>query len=829
MTLVREYQPTFVLGDGETKEFSYLFEEVSENFIKVIVKHSDDSTYVPVFSVDLDSHKVILGESETAPLDTDIICIYRETPDLQDTPFRTLQGYDAKALENILSKIVAMIQELKANGFSTQILQGTPWQLDLLHPADDGASVVVDYNARILKKGLYFQIVSGNLQVSADGNSFITMPKSADITEFRRLETVLEDLTVQYRLQYKVDGVWYNAESNAEATADEALQIAQDAKDIAQEAKDIADTFDDRLTQAEEDSSDAKEIAEDAAETVGAFDTRITQAEQNASDAKSIAQTTSGNLTTHTSDTNNPHQVTKAQVGLGNVDNTSDLNKPISTATQTALNGKQATISDLATIRSNAQAGKAASDTIATYGNIVTHNVSEFATAAQGAKADTAVQPSDLGNGTITITQGGITKGTFTTNQGSNATIALDAGGGGGAVDSVNGKTGVVVLTATDVGALPDNTVIPTVNNPTITITQGGVTKGSFTLNQATGDTIDLDAGGGSGSGYHPDLFDVKWADHICNDVQWLRADTFSWQSGAVYQVAYQHLADDIDGKTLQSETVAGTTIQFYLADDGHKICPASEESNVMSIYNATGVAWYYIIDTTNQRFKLPRAKHNKYANSLGVVGNGVSTTFIKNINGAISEGTLSSGTNIGGYSSNTLNANGVTGSTSPHPVVITQDPTKSGMIAQQEQDTDQYKYLYFYVGAFTQTAIENTAGLNTELFNGKADLNLSNIASNIDYVVESQEPTAGNNYTWYRKYKSGWVEQGGLTTDNESTTHNLAIPMADTNYVLVVMNKVVGNYYSRILSMTTTGFIADPSVGSGTKSGMWQVSGIAA
>lgn len=32
--------------------------------------------------------------------------------------------------------------------------------------------------------------------------------------------------------------------------------------------------------------------------------------------------------------------LTKSQVGLGNCDNTSDLNKPISTATQTALNGK---------------------------------------------------------------------------------------------------------------------------------------------------------------------------------------------------------------------------------------------------------------------------------------------------------------------------------------------------------------------------------------------------------------------------------------------------------------------------------------------------------
>lgn len=45
-------------------------------------------------------------------------------------------------------------------------------------------------------------------------------------------------------------------------------------------------------------------------------------------------------LTAHIGDTNNPHAVTKAQVGLGNADNTSDVNKPISTATQNALDLK---------------------------------------------------------------------------------------------------------------------------------------------------------------------------------------------------------------------------------------------------------------------------------------------------------------------------------------------------------------------------------------------------------------------------------------------------------------------------------------------------------
>lgn len=42
-------------------------------------------------------------------------------------------------------------------------------------------------------------------------------------------------------------------------------------------------------------------------------------------------------ITAHKNNKSNPHAVTKAQVGLGNVDNTSDANKPISTAQQAAL------------------------------------------------------------------------------------------------------------------------------------------------------------------------------------------------------------------------------------------------------------------------------------------------------------------------------------------------------------------------------------------------------------------------------------------------------------------------------------------------------------
>lgn len=45
-------------------------------------------------------------------------------------------------------------------------------------------------------------------------------------------------------------------------------------------------------------------------------------------------------LQAHINDTDNPHSVTKAQVGLGNVNNTSDADKPVSSATQVALDKK---------------------------------------------------------------------------------------------------------------------------------------------------------------------------------------------------------------------------------------------------------------------------------------------------------------------------------------------------------------------------------------------------------------------------------------------------------------------------------------------------------
>lgn len=52
----------------------------------------------------------------------------------------------------------------------------------------------------------------------------------------------------------------------------------------------------------------------------------------------------------HISSQSNPHNVTAQQIGLGSVDNTADLDKPVSKAVQTALDTLEARIGDVATL-----------------------------------------------------------------------------------------------------------------------------------------------------------------------------------------------------------------------------------------------------------------------------------------------------------------------------------------------------------------------------------------------------------------------------------------------------------------------------------------------
>lgn len=130
------------------------------------------------------------------------------------------------------------------------------------------------------------------------------------------------------------------------------------------------------------------------------------------------------------------------------------------------------------------------------------------------------------------------------------------------------------------------------------------------------------------------------------------------------------------------------------------------------------------------------------------------------------------------------------------------------------------------------------------DTLNHKVDLPAGKNQSDIDYVVAFQRPTADNNYTWYRLYKSGWVEQGGIITFGtidasaaSETSTTLPVAMADMNYKIIQtpnspadFSRLIGN--AKTPNSTTVITLGIRNVVSTSVSDVkldWQVSGMAA
>ena len=444
-----------------------------------------------------------------------------------------------------------------------------------------------------------------------------------------------------------------------------------------------------------------------------------------------------------------------------------------------------------------------------------------------------------VNNATITITQGGVTKGSFSLNQTSGETIALDAGGsGGGAVDSVNGKTGAVVLTASDVNALPDSTVIPaaqvnsdwnansgvaqilnkptlgtmaaenasnytptanlatvatsgsyndlsnkptipTVNDSTITITQGGVTKGTFTTNQGSASTIALDAGGTTtGQSIDAEIVGtLTIADNSVvsgfsnNDYLQLpgvfdfgRASNSSFEIGGSFTTS-ENLGNHIVSGAISIRIYSGSNPKLRVNVNDQNITGTTALSDSTKYYmkveyDGTDYKIWLSTDGTNYSLDVSTAATSSLSNNSWIrLGQGTAPT-IQSID--LADWYIK----------------------------------KNGIMVWQGTDAP---------------------GLHQRAEKGHE-------------VIAFQVPKVGNNYTWYRKYADGWVEQGGFSAKN--STVNLPVTMSDTNYVcLITSNDTSRDYYSYGVSATdktTANFYVKTESTSSAQSG-WVVMGIAA
>ena len=131
-------------------------------------------------------------------------------------------------------------------------------------------------------------------------------------------------------------------------------------------SKQVSDAVAKIVADAPDDFDTLKEISDwisTHAEDASAMNTQI---ETNKSDISKLSDKLDKIDISTYDDTAIKESITEINNKISNVDNTSDADKPVSTATQTALDKKQNIIDDLDTIRSNASEAKSVSETNST-------------------------------------------------------------------------------------------------------------------------------------------------------------------------------------------------------------------------------------------------------------------------------------------------------------------------------------------------------------------------------------------------------------------------------------------------------------------------------
>ena len=229
--------------------------------------------------------------------------------------------------------------------------------------------------------------------------------------------------------------------------------------------------------------------------------------------------------------------------------------------------------------------------------------------------------------------------------------------------------------------------------------------------------------------------------------------------------------------------------------------------------YNYFGVSWFYVLDTANKRFKLPRTKRG-FQGLRGNVANDIQET-LPNIVGHIWTETHNTADQCSGafLLEDTM---GGSSSTDKRGVKYTFDASRCCNTYQnnalvQERATEMY--LYFYVGEFEENAVKQTAGITSEQLNEKLDVNHLNDTK--PYVIEVSDK--GILPSWYRIYSDGWCEQGGYATDWGTSAVSVITFLKEfknTQY-FVIINQTSGTLAALVTNRTTTSFSKSGNQGS--------------
>lgn len=268
-----------------------------------------------------------------------------------------------------------------------------------------------------------------------------------------------------------------------------------------------------------------------------------------------------------------------------------------------------------------------------------------------------------------------------------------------------------------------------------------------------------------------------------------------AWCDGALYTKAqfpdvYQML---VDGK-LQSTTV----------------------SKFDSTVSANGSCGFFGLDTANERFKVPMLKdvYIKAGQAPSMFG----AESLPNVKGEV--GTIgnynNTGVVTGAFKRGEKNVHAADAGNVVWFYNATFDASRSSSTykdrAKVQPDHVVYRAYVVLYNSAAEASVAQAQEFMTAL-SGKANTDLSNVSSNIDYIVESK---VNSNGSWYRKYKSGWLEQGGIgliVSSDDTKTVTLIKPFKDTKYIVNWLDQngftLNGAGTRGISNKTTTSFVA--------------------
>lgn len=330
-----------------------------------------------------------------------------------------------------------------------------------------------------------------------------------------------------------------------------------------------------------------------------------------------------------------------------------------------------------------------------------------------------------------------------------------------------------------------------TIGNGTITLTQGGVTKGSFTTNQGGNTTIALDAGGTIPTS--PDVTTVGTLTQT--------GSVFSGFSSSNYLT----LPAPVDFRK-PFEFVIGAKFTAGTLNQAIAFMPVSYFGSFLLLYKgSTSELEFIAVGGT--------------VTISGVVSTGIDYLIKVSWSGTeykmfVSTDDGDTYTQIGSTVSNTSHCG--------YGNVFAIGKTFDSQYYEDYLGTIDIANAYLKIDEnLTWTGLD-VAGLQQRVAKGHE-------------VIEFQTPTSTNNYTWYRKYADGWVEQGGeCAVDYNGQSVSFPVTMKDARYhffLSIGQGQLTGTVGAVVDNRTTTGMTVFANYSATTPpdyicweiKGMWQ------